>query len=109
MKREQIIEFAKKHIYIEYKKAGFGTYQELGGLEEFADAILALPLDVPSDDIQTTPYNEALDQYLKEGINWSATANDVINCDRGNVEQLAADSFFAGAIWMRNEIIKRNK
>ena len=42
MKREQIIEFAKKHIYIEYKKAGFGTYQELGGLEEFANAILAL-------------------------------------------------------------------
>ena len=47
MKREQIIEFAKKHIYIEYKKAGFGTYQELGGLEEFADAILAL---LPTDD-----------------------------------------------------------
>jgi hypothetical protein len=64
---------------------------------------------VPSGDIQTTAYNEALEKYLKEGINWSATANDVINCDRGNVEQLAADSFFEGAIWMRNEIIKRNR
>ena len=87
MKREQIIEFAKKHIYIEYKKAGFGTYQELGGLEEFANAILALPLDVPSDEEIMQKY-----PFFDEDIDL------VSNLD--NQE---------GAKWMKDEIIKRNK
>ena len=96
MKREQIIEFAKKHIYIEYKKAGFGTYQELGGLEEFAYAILALPLDVPSDE-------EVMEESLNGHIilsdpRWMSWFNDA--------EQ---DTFIQGAKWMRDEIIKRNK
>ena len=46
--------------------------------------------------IETGEYKEALEKYLMEGINWGATANDVIRCDRGNVEQLAADSFYEG-------------
>jgi hypothetical protein len=87
MKREQIIEFAKKHIYIEYKKAGFGTYQELGGLEEFADAILALPLNLPSDEEIMQKY-----PFFDEDIDL------VSNLD--NQE---------GAKWMKEEIIKRNK
>lgn len=45
---------------------------------------------------KTEEYEEALREYLKEGINWGATANDVINCNKGNVEQLAADSFYEG-------------
>ena len=105
MKREQIIEILKSY------RIWFGDAMAIheDAFNNLADEILAFPLEVPSGDIQTTAYNEALEKYLKEGINWSATANDVINCDRGNVEQLAADSFFEGAIWMRNEIIKRNR
>lgn len=87
MKREQIIEFAKKHIYIEYKKAGFGTYHELGGLEDFADAILALPLEVPSNEEIMQKY-----PFIDEDIDL------ISNLD--NQE---------GAKWMKEEIIKRNQ
>lgn len=41
-------------------------------------------------------YEKGLKEYIENGINWMATRVDVINCDRGNVEQFASDSFFAG-------------
>ena len=46
--------------------------------------------------IETEKYKEALEKYLNEGINWNADKVDVIKCNRGNVEQLAADSFHEG-------------
>ena len=54
--------------------------------------------------IETQEYKERLDNYLMEGINWGAIANDVINCNRGNVEQLAADSFYEGCKFIINYI-----
>ena len=46
--------------------------------------------------IETEKYNEALEKYLSDGINWDACNNEVIKTARGDVEQLAADSFFEG-------------
>jgi hypothetical protein len=106
MKTKDELRIKVRQILVDYHRR---DDYDLRKAEDDMLHLLALPLDLPSYDIQTTAYNEALDQYLKEGINWSATANDVINCDRGNVEQLAADSFFAGAIWMRNNKQKQVK
>jgi hypothetical protein len=52
--------------------------------------------------IETEKYNKALEEYLHEGINWDAYNNEVIKVSmksetaRGDVEQLAADSFYSG-------------
>lgn len=52
--------------------------------------------------IETEKYNESLEKYLKEGINWDACKNKTIRASyksvtaRGDIEQLAADSFFYG-------------
>ena len=87
MKREQIIEI-------------LGTWDDyvLGGdiNDDIADAILALPLDVPSED-------EVVEESLNGHISlsdhkWMSWFNDA--------EQ---DTFIQGATWMRDEIIKRNK
>lgn len=87
MKREQIIEI-------------LGTWDDyvLGGdiNDDIADAILAIPLDVPSDE-------EVMEESLKGHISlsdhkWMSWFNDA--------EQ---DIFIQGAKWMRDEIIKRNK
>jgi len=58
--REQIIEIAKREIIIIntscFDDNGMAlTKQSLGNLENFADAILALPLDIPSDRQLTIP------------------------------------------------------
>lgn len=39
-------------------------------------------------------YEDALEEYLREGINYNATS--VRMCKKENLEQLAADSFFEG-------------
>lgn len=39
-------------------------------------------------------YDEALEEYLREGINYNATP--VKMCNKEDLEQLAADSFFEG-------------
>ena len=87
MKREQIIEILE-------------TWDDyvLGGdiNDDIADAILALPLDVPSDE-------EVMEESLNGHISlsdhkWMSWFNDA--------EQ---DTFIQGAKWMRDEIIKRNK
>lgn len=52
--------------------------------------------------IETEKYNEALEKYLSDGINLDACNNEVIKTSyksetaRGDVEQLASDSFFEG-------------
>ena len=52
--------------------------------------------------IETEKYKEVLEKYLSDGINWDACNNEVIKTSyksetaRGDVEQLAADSFFEG-------------
>ena len=87
MKREQIIEILE-------------TWDDyvLGGdiNDDIADAILALPLDVPSED-------EVVEESLNGHISlfdrgWMSYFND---SERG--------IFIQGATWMKEEIIKRNK
>ena len=81
MKREQIIETLKNpHWFF------FGKLFE-SDFEQIADAILALPLDVPSDEEIMQKY-----PFFDEDIDL------VSNLD--NQE---------GAKWMKDEIIKRNK
>lgn len=45
-------------------------------------------------------YEQALDDYINDGINWEASANSVIKADAGDVEQFAADSFWYGAYFV---------
>ena len=85
MKIEQIIEILKRH-----------TYSPAKTINDIADAILALPLDVPSED-------EVVEESLNGHINlfdrgWMSYFND---SERG--------IFIQGATWMKEEIIKRNK
>ncbi|HPM03293.1 MAG TPA: hypothetical protein PK816_14145 [Candidatus Cloacimonadota bacterium] len=93
MKREQIIELIKKHadgVWNKYDNPNQPMADEVD-IIKLADAILALPLDVPSDEeienkISTIFRREALTtiDYYSTGFN-------------------------EGTIWMREEIIKRNK
>jgi hypothetical protein len=82
MKREQIIELIKKHadgVWNKYDNPNQPMADEVD-IIKLADAILALPLDVPSDDeIEKYCYKE----------------------NHGNTRM--------GAKWMQEEIIKRNK
>jgi hypothetical protein len=56
--------------------------------------------------IETKKYKEALEEYLENGINWDACENEVIKASyksvlaKGDVEQLAADSFHAGCFFV---------
>jgi len=90
MKREQIIEILKNpHWFLNGK-----LFES--DFERIADAILALPLDVPSDE-------EVMEESLNGHINlfdrgWMSYFND---SERG--------IFIQGATWMKEEIIKRNK
>ena len=78
MKREQIIEILKNpHWFLNGK-----LFES--DFERIADAILALPLDVPSDGQRIAEQSE----YLTDA------------------EERA---FYSGQKWMREEIIKRNK
>ena len=80
MKREQIIEILENMWEILKKEGGFN-------INDTANAILALPLDVPSDEEIMQKY-----PFFDEDIDL------VSNLD--NQE---------GAKWMKDEIIKRNK
>lgn len=46
-------------------------------------------------EIETKEYEEALEEYLDNGINYNA--NTIKNADVDDLKQLAADSFFYGA------------
>jgi len=94
MKREQIIEVLKSHKeLVRITKQGIVRMGLLeNSFEEIADAILALPIDVPSEEeIEIT-------QMHYEQTEWDN--RDVIYCYR---------DFMEGAKWAINEIIKRNK
>ncbi len=82
------IECKENERYVHYSDAVFhiaaAPFPKSNGFE--------LPTDIQS----TNEYQDSLTEYINEGINWSATKNDVICCDKGNVEQFASDSFFAG-------------
>jgi hypothetical protein len=43
---------------------------------------------------ETKVYNNELEEYLSEGINYQA--NTINKAERGDLEQLAADSFHTG-------------
>jgi len=106
MKREQIIEILEKYKDIECWYF-FGQESEhkalinLASPENIADEILALPLDVPSDDeVKKHMIEMNLYQHLDE------FDNDV--WDEGKLHW-AIQGYKIAAKWMRDEIIKRNK
>lgn len=99
MTREQIIEILE-------------TWDDyvLGGdiNDDIADAILAIPLDVPSDE---EVMEESLKGTLREGLISSPDGHISLSDHKwmswfNDAEQ---DTFIQGAKWMRDEIIKRNK
>lgn len=98
MKREQIIHalYTRKVIgnidLMELlEKAGYKDYSISAIIDRITDAILALPLDVPSDG----------DVLHESSIRF------VSNTGYFNVTK--ATYFKKGATWMRDEIIYRNK
>lgn len=90
MKGEQI-----KRILTDNFNA-WGFTQEFFDLS--ADAILALPLDVPSD--------EEIENYLWEEIHVPLSEHDRLN---NTLPYKIYKETFLWMRWMRDEIIKRNK
>ena len=98
MKREQIIEILQKHKdkWIRWS----GGYVSDENFDEVADAILALPLDVPSEDeVKKHMIEMNLYQHLDE------FDNDV--WDEGKLHW-AIVGYRIASKWMKEEIIKRN-
>jgi hypothetical protein len=94
MKREQIIGILKSYADYHYLPEIEKTAYVIGdhSFKDISDAILALPIDVPSEEeIEIT-------QMHYEQTEWDN--RDVIYCYR---------DFMEGAKWAINEIIKRNK
>ena len=52
------------------------------------------------DKLTEKQYEDALQEYIDEGINWGACKNSVIQANHGDVEQFAADSFHAGVCFV---------
>lgn len=58
------------------------------------------------DKLTDEQYEKALQNYIDEGINWDACKNEVIktadnsSAGRDDVEQFAADTFFAGVVYV---------
>lgn len=50
--------------------------------------------------LKNDEYEKALQKYIDEEINWSATKNTVIQADLGDVEQFASDTFFHGCCFI---------
>ena len=86
MKRQQIVEILSEYLNVEED----GTHRYI------ADAILAIPLDVPSDeDISTTAYDYCMFEGGEEG--------------EPEADPETYRHFRDGMNCMRDEIIKRNK
>lgn len=105
MKREQIIHalYTQKVIgnidLMELlEKAGYKDYSISSIIDRITDAILALPLDVPSD--------EEIEETLWEEINIPLSEKDREN---NTVAYKQYKETFLWMRWMRNEIIKRNR
>lgn len=90
MKREQIIEIQKN----QWK---FNNPHWLINYEKIADAILAIPLDVPSD--------EETEEILWEEISIPLSEQDRLN---NTAAYKQYKETFLWMRWMRDEIIKRN-
>ena len=89
MTKEQIIEILQENIRAD-------AWGKLYGVEKSADAILALPIEMPSD--------KEIDMWVKN-IRLAGITDP---------EWFSADESFRGGIifgakWMKDEIIKRNK
>jgi len=103
MKREQIIEILEKYKDIE-SWYFFGQESEhkalinLASPENIADEILALPLDVPSD--------EEMMETIWEETDVSLSLKDK---EENTVAYAMYLEIIRWAIWMREEIINRNK
>ena len=95
MKREQIADIAAKFYPLPIK-SGRDIIKMDDWCDKLADEIMALPIDVPSDEEMNNQSNMygllAIEDHLP---------------DYG-VEENASLDFIRGANWMRNEIIKRN-
>jgi hypothetical protein len=83
-KREQIIELIQKYMF----------HQNINDEQELADAILALPIDVPTEEEMD---EEILDLNIKERPEYTP---------EGDYRYFLLWDF---AKWAINEIIKRNK
>jgi hypothetical protein len=86
-RKEQIIEVLQKHIFAD------GDIWVIYDLKKMYDdllPILALPLEVPSDEELD---DEAFSRRYQKNNEFDA---------------MYADAFIYGADWMKNEIIKRN-
>lgn len=75
------------------EKAGYKDYSISAIIDRITDAILALPLDVPSDE-------EILKQAHKDYPYYDIGWNDIT---------MKRQLWIECAKWMRDEIIKRNK
>ena len=95
MKREQIIEILQDKIELSLTSNYKSVY--IDGLDKCADAILALPLDVPSD----------------EEIRYRATLHAGVPSDDPDIYGSDARKVYNECIrigqWARGEIIERNK
>ena len=109
MKREQIIKMLKNKLWGAFKQGQKVSPFDADNSEFWApffygvaisltDAILALPLDVPSDE----EINKAVIKY----------ATVEVENDEGGVDKFVApfaEFYQDGIDWMRDEILKRNK
>ena len=86
MKREQIIEILK---------LSFMGYSD-GYFELITDQILALPLDVPTDEEMIDAQDDYGQKHQEDKFGYS-------------IYGITSNAFEQGARWMRGEIIKRNK
>ena len=90
MKREQIIEILKNpHWFLNGK-----LFES--DFERIADAILAIPLDVPTDEEMIDAQDDYGQKHQEDKFGYS-------------IYGITSNAFEQGARWMRGEIIKRNK
>ena len=95
MTKEQIIEILQKY---ELKTMGIIVTTHL---EEIADEILALPIETPTYELVDTGIDVPTEEEIKR-----ASTSEVVRHPATKDEKIA---FIAGAKWMKDEIIKRNK
>ena len=92
-KREQILEILEKiGTPISFEDVNSQTFW----LEEAADEILALPLEVPSDEEIINAENDYGKKHQEDQFGYS-------------IYDITSFAFRQGAMWMRDEIIKLNQ
>ena len=99
-RKEQIIEILGKYSIVKVwydEGVSIVSAPQKEAREELADALVALPLDVPSDD-------EIEAEYPLEDISDFTASDFRYKKERNNLKY----QFYGVAKWMRGEIIKRN-